>query len=174
MELKLDIFTSEMMGLTFDFQVNPDSCANNIHYENYIKFSAISDNVYGYGTTHVLIGNDCGREKLIGFITLRASSYIVMQDNIAHGEPALEIMELAVDKRYEHLGHGNTLVDYAISVADDTNEFVLGIKYIVVCADEQAVPFYVKNGFHKLSDYGLVPRNGANDNCVPMIVRIRE
>ena len=173
MELKLDIFPSDMMGLTWDFQVNPNSCANNTHYENYIKFSAITDNACGHDTTHALIGIDGDNKVLIGFITLRASSFITMQDDVAHGEAALEIMELAIDKRYEHNGYGETLIDYAIAIADDMNDYVLGTKYIVLCADEQAVPFYEKTGFEKLSNYGQIPRNGANDQCVPMIMRIR-
>ena len=137
------------------------------------KFSSITDNACGHGTTHALIGIDGDNKVLIGFITLRASSFITMQDDVAHGEAALEIMELAIDKRYEHNGYGETLIDYAIAIADDMNDYVLGTKYIVLCADEQAVPFYEKTGFEKLSNYGQIPRNGANDQCVPMIMRIR-
>ena len=88
MNERLELFSSEHIGLTWDFQVNPETCGNNTHYENYIRFSTLSDKRYGLGTTHVLIYSRCD--------------------------------------------------------------------------------------FAKLSDYAEVPRNGANDECIPMAIRIRE
>jgi len=35
--------------------------------------------------------------------------------------------------------------------------------YNLLCADRQAVPFYSRCDFVKLSDHAEVPRNGAND-----------
>ena len=174
MNERLELFTSEHMGLTWDFQVNPETCGNNTHYENYIRFSALSDKRYGLGTTHVLVGEENGNKILLGFMTLRSSSYIVQQDDSMHGEPALEIMELAIDRRYEHLGYGRRLVNAAIDLADSLTESSISFKYIVLCADRQAVPFYSRCDFAKLSDYAEVPRNGANDECIPMAIRIRE
>ena len=46
--------------------------------------------------------------------------------------------------------------------------------YYLLCTDRQAVPFYTRSDFTKLSDYAVVPRNGANDECIPMAIRIRE
>ena len=174
MNAKLELFTAEHLGLVWDFQVNPDSCGNSLHYENYIRFTALTDKRYGLGTTHALIGEEAGRKVLLGFITLRASSCVMQEENGFHGEPALEIMELAVDRRYEHHGYGRTLVNAAIDMADTLTEQMISFKYIVLCADHQAVPFYEKYGFYKVSDYAEIPRNGANDDCVPMIIRIRE
>jgi len=91
-----------------------------------------------------------------------------------HGEPALEIMELAVNQKYEHLGYGRKLVNFAIDLADNMTENSISFKYIVLCADAQAVPFYSRCDFAKISDYAEVPRNGANDECIPMAIRIRE
>jgi len=76
MNERLELFTNEHLGLTWLFQVNPDSCGNNEHYENYIKFSALTDKRYGLGTTHALIGEEDGKLILLGFITLRSSSLI--------------------------------------------------------------------------------------------------
>lgn len=174
METKINLLSENMIGLTWGFQVNPVSCGNNTHYENYIRFIAISDNKIGCGTTHVLIGKEDDKEVLIGFVTLRASSFVVMENDLAHGSAAIEIMELAVDQRYEKCGYGTKLIDYAIAVADEVNDAVMAVKYIVLCADSSAVAFYKSNGFERVSDYGYVPRNGANDDCVPMIMRIRD
>ena len=174
MNERLELFTNEHLGLTWLFQVNPDSCGNNEHYENYIKFSALTDKRYGLGTTHALIGEEDGKLILLGFITLRSSSLIFVQDETMHGEPALEIMELAVNQKYEHLGYGRKLVNFAIDLADNMTENSISFKYIVLCADAQAVPFYSRCDFAKISDYAEVPRNGANDECIPMAIRIRE
>jgi ribosomal protein S18 acetylase RimI-like enzyme len=174
MELRLEVFSAEFAGLAWGFQVNPVSCGNNGHYEEYIRLVAASDRLHGYGTTHAIIGNENGADILLGFITLRASSYIILQEGIARGNAALEIVELAIDRRYERIGIGSKLVDFAVAMADSLNEHFMGVKYIVLCADELAVPFYESYGFSKVSDYGDIPRNGANDGCVPMVLRIKD
>ena len=172
MELSLELFSQDLYGLTFDFKVNPLSCGNNEHYEQYIRFSALSDASQRYSTTHVLVGSEDGRRRILGFVTLRASSYIKRSGDVSHGESALEVMELAVDQRYERRGFGSLLMDYAVSLADDINSYYMAIKYIVVCADRQALPFYSEYGFSQVSDYGEIPHNGANDDCIPMFLQL--
>ena len=47
-------------------------------------------------------------------------------------------------------------------------------SYIEPALNRLSVPFYSRCDFAKLSDYAEVPRNGANDECIPMAIRIRE
>lgn len=159
--------------MAVDFQVNPSSCGNHTHYENYIRFSAITDAVCGHAFTHVVVDEDEGGARMSGFISLRASSLLSNDGATVRGDAALEIVELAVDKRCEKTGVGSLLLDFAIALAEHLNECFLSVKYIVLCADRQAASFYERYGFCKVTDYGDVPHNGANDDCVPMFLKIR-
>ena len=90
------------------------------------------------------------------------------------GDFALEIAELAVDERYERKGVGTELVNIALGAADFLRQHWLGIKYIAVCADPSAVGFYEKEGFRSVATLYEIPRDGWNDNCVPMYIALPE
>lgn len=47
-----------------------------------------------------------------------------------------------------------------------------GIKYAIVCADEQAVDFYRKIGFAPLMDIYIIPREQWNSGCIPMYINL--
>ena len=156
-----------------DFQVNPFSCGNHIHYENYLRFSAVADAVHGHAFTHVVVDEVEGQSRISGFISLRASSLLSNDGEAVRGDAALEIVELAVDKRCEKTGVGTLLLDYAVALAEHLNEYYLSARYIVLCADRQAAAFYERYGFRRVTDYGDVPHNGANDDCIPMFLKIK-
>lgn len=161
------------MGLTRGFQVNPNSCGNSFHYSEYISFCAITDQLEGHGTTHALIEeNDTGDKKLLGFITLRASSLVKRYDDADYGDAALEIVELAVGEEHEREGLGTILVSFALDTAVKIHSQYAAIRYITLCADEHAVSFYERFGFGKLENYGTIPKNGWNVNCIPMYLRL--
>lgn len=171
---RIELFKKEYAGLAWSFQVNPSSCGNNTHYELYLRTSAISDNLCGRGTTHVYIRGEGKEERILGFITLRASSYVKIYEDRFEGYPALEILELAVDEAYEGQGVGDALMKFAILTAVELNQNTLGIRYIVLCADPQAVSYYERYKFERIEDQGKVPRDGWNDNCIPMFVKLPE
>ena len=168
------IYNESYAGLAWGFQVDPDSCGNHEHYEEYIRLTAINDHNAGLGTTHAFIrqNEETGEKKLLGYITLRATSYIKTFEGVMHGSPALEIFELAVDKTVEHEGIGTILVKFALAKAHELNQSEVGIQYVTLCADELAVPFYEKMGFARMDDYGDVPRDNWNVDCVPMFIKL--
>jgi len=176
MPFYIDKMTQDYMGLTRNFTVNPYSCKNPLHYENYLKFCAISDQKRGIGVTHVLIDEheETKQKKIAGFITLKATSLTKSYEDYDEGHPALEIAELAIDKEYERRGLGTLLVQFAITTAAILNEEFLGIEYVVLCADPEAVNFYSKDtfGFKRLEEYYNVPREGWNVNCIPMFLKV--
>jgi ribosomal protein S18 acetylase RimI-like enzyme len=169
-------FNKEHAGLAFNFQVNPDSCGNHEHYENYLRFIALTDRKIGKGVTHVLIHKDSlsDMETIIGFVTLRASSLISESDNVMLGSAAIEVAEIAIDKRYERQGYGNAILDFVFLLVDDMRSSIIGVEYIIACADSASVSFYEKNDFVKLSEHYEVPREGWNRNCIPMVLRLPE
>lgn len=169
----IEILNDENVGLAWNFGVNPDSCNNPEHYENFIRFSALSDQKYGRGTTHLLIDEE--ERKLMGFITLRASSLIKIYSHMKEGHSALEISEIAVDKEFERIGVGTVLVNFAIALASRFNESALGIEYITLCSDPSALDFYLNKkrfGFGKLEDYHELPRDGWNNDCIPLFLKL--
>ena len=174
--LRLEDMSSDLAGLAWKFQVNPESCDNPAHYENYIRLTAIYDNDAGMGKTLVLVGDESDLEcesVIAGYITLKASSLITAYiDGARIGEPAVEVSELAVNKVYEHQGIGTQLVQYAIVTAQNLNKQFLGVKYIVLCADPKAVGFYKTFEFAELDDYSEIPREPWNRNCTPMCIRL--
>ncbi len=164
------------MGLTWNFRVNPESCNNPTHYEEYLKFNALTDQRCGLAVTHVLVEDDdtTRQKKIAGFIALKATSLVKEYEEYNEGHPALEIAELAIDKEYERHGFGTLLVQFAITTAASLNDNHLGIEYVVLCADPEAVEFYTKAplDFKKLEDYYNLPREGWNQNCIPLLVKI--
>ena len=59
----LSRFIDEDAGLAFYFKVNPGFCGNNGHYEEYLRFCAITDQESGKGVTHVLIDECAASHK---------------------------------------------------------------------------------------------------------------
>jgi len=176
----LELFKSDLVGLAWKFQVNPSSCGNSEHYSQYLRFIALTDKMSGKGTTHVFIRrrdeNDPAdiQDAILGFITLRATSYTQTEDTFVRGNPALEIYELAVAHSWERIGVGGRLVKFALSTALELNESSIGVQYITLCADERSVPFYEKFKFGKIEEQGEIPRDGWNVGCVPMFLRLPE
>lgn len=173
MSLSHELLGMENVGLAWGFRVSPSSCENPLYYSQYIQLSAMGDQKSGQSMTHVLVDDEIG--LLAGYVSLRATSLISVGENglpVVH--PTIEIAELAVDERYERKGVGTELVNIALGAADFLRQHWLGIKYIAVCADPSAVGFYEKEGFRSVATLYEIPRDGWNDNCVPMYIALPE
>jgi ribosomal protein S18 acetylase RimI-like enzyme len=165
-------FSGKYSGLAREFQVNPDSCGNHSHYEEYIKYCAVTDYMTGKGRTYIILNED--PQEIIGFVTLRASSLVDVGGKPISGRSAVEITELAVSANYEKQGYGKMLTDLALTIVDTMRTEYLGIEYITLCSDPQSVPFYSHIGFSKIADYYEIPREGWNENCIPMAMKLPE
>ncbi len=172
MSVRIEQFNKDMAGLAWSFQVNPDSCGNPEHYENYLRLVAITDRKEGNGVTYVVLEEQEENKKICGFVTLRTSSVIKQYEKKVQGEAALEITELAVDKYYEHKGVGKLLLALAVSIANEINTRFASVMHVALCADPMAVPFYKRFGFKKMEEYGDIPRDGWNEDCIPMMLTL--
>lgn len=173
MTYSIEPYTREIaqLGLASKFEVNPDSCGNADHFKEYLMYCAISDNNSGVAKTHVILNED--RSEILGFISLKATSLLEdCGEKYITGSPALEIYQLAVNKNYTGQAIGTKLVYFAVGTAQMLNKAHLGIKYILLAADAQAVGFYKKFGFGKLGDYYQIPKYHENSNCVPMFMQL--
>lgn len=171
---RIEKFDQEYVGLAWRFQVNPSSCGNHEHYEQYIRLMALDDQNRGKGTTHVFLHNYAGQDTILGYITLRATSYTENIDGVLYGNPAMEIFELAVSKAAERRHVGTELMKFALATAYELKSSTLGIQYITLCADEKSAPFYRKFGFGRIDEHGDIPREQWNVNCVPMFLKLPE
>lgn len=151
------------------FMVSRDICDNPEYFSEYLRFIAMSDQRKGIATTHMLINDG----DILGYITLRASSYTKDVCGTVLGEPAIEIFELAVADGNERTGTGSALVKYAILKAMDLRESI-GVRYVLLLATKSAVPFYEKIGFEKVGAIGEVPRDQMNQECIPMYLLLPE
>jgi len=133
---------------------------------------AVTDRNQRKGLTYVFIETEGEEKRILGFITMRTSSVIKQYENRIIGDAALEITELAVDKDYERQGVGKLLLALAVTVANGINSTLASVRYLALCADKQAVPFYERFGFKELTEYGDIPREGWNSDCVPMTLRL--
>lgn len=171
--MKRELISAEHISLAWRFNVSQSACANPIYYNEYIRFSALADSRSGISLTHVFIDED--EERIAGFISLRASSMISESETgslLVH--PSLEIAELAVDQNYERRGVGREMLNFALLCADNMRKEIAGIKFIIVCSDPMAVRFYEKIGFSYVKDLFDIPRDGWNDNCIPMYIQLPE
>lgn len=171
-----DIMSNNYADIAQEFKVNPQKCANPMHYENFIKFDCHIDQKQGMGVTHVFIDeDDTGSKKIAGYIALRCSSLIMnVGEQYKLGYPALEIAELAVDYNYENHGLGTDMVKFAIGEAVKMNENMIGIQYVILCADIAAVEFYSNRElkFSPIRQMQEIPRKHRNSECVPMMLKI--
>jgi ribosomal protein S18 acetylase RimI-like enzyme len=173
MARNLETLNKENMRLTRDFRVNPSSCANPEYFSWYLSNIAYSDWQKGLSTTHVLIDDEAGRERIVGYITLRASSFTQDIEGKVMGKPAVEIFELAIADGEERNGAGTLLVKVALSIAANLRRFI-GVRYVLLLAASTAVDFYKKFGFETVGSYGEIPKDQMNKECVPMYILLPE
>lgn len=165
-------FDTTMTGLAWDFHVSPSSCNNPAYYDEYIRFSALTDKKTGVSVTRVIVDTD--KNKIAGYVSLRASSLVGESASAKKTvQPAVEIAELAVDGEYESSGVGTNLLNIAIATAALLRE-TIGIRHIIVCSDPCAVGFYKKHGFADVASLYEYLHDGWNDDCHPMYITLPE
>lgn len=102
------------------------------------------------GITYLVFNN----KKIVAFFTISMDSLSVEKiedkDKIEcisiKTYPSLKIGRLAVDKNYECQGIGSYLVKLVVGKANQLSE-IIGCRFVVVNAKENAIPFYEKNEF---------------------------
>ena len=162
------VIDKDHVGLAGSFSVNPSSCENSEFYRDYLLYTALNDLYTGKNTTHLFVDEEANR--IMGFVSLRASAIISEGDceNMT-GIPALEVSVLAVDKDYTGQGVGSALIDYVIAQADELHRQYMGLQYIVLAADKNAVGFYKRMGFVSIENrWNRIPKENWSAECVPM------
>lgn len=157
--------------ITKDFiaETNPNGTD---FFNRYLNISAPIDRKSGNAQTHIMIETDNdGRQTIVGFYSLRASSLVKDTDDYNGariGEPALEIYQLAVRKDRQKQGIGTSLMMDIIAKVTEAAK-VIGIKHLLVCSVKESVGFYEKCQFKIIPHYKrYIPRNDSNIDCIGM------
>lgn len=176
----IEKFGMKHAGLSFSFQCNPERCKNPAYFTEYLCFNALSDDKTGMSLTFVMCEYE-GKAptKIMGFISLKATSLLYQNDEgQMEGYPALEIAELAVDQSCEGRGKGTDLLKYALVQCDFIRNDHAAVRYLVVCATEEAAGFYLKERptvqFGRAEDRYVIPREIWNDSCIPLYLKLPE
>lgn len=107
----------------------------------------------GMGRTYVAIEE--GETRVVGYYTISSSAvaFEAVPDNLPrHPVPVVLIGRLAVDNSARGSGLGETLLIHALQSAQRASE-ILGVYAVVVDAlDKNAKGFYLRYGFHELTD----------------------
>ncbi|MCH5209798.1 MAG: GNAT family N-acetyltransferase [Oscillospiraceae bacterium] len=167
----IEPFSENIFHLVKDFSASEDS--DDDYFKRYLFFNGLIDNEQGVAKTYVYL-EECGDDKkILGFYSIRCSSLIIgSSDNGERiGEPALEIVELAVHKDYQRNGIGTEMMKKIFSTAYTLKEHYLGVKHLVVCAKDSAKTYYEKFGFRVIPGYQNIPRSYDNQACIGMSVR---
>ena len=93
---------------------------------------------------------------VLGFVTLTCSEVDLRNgydiDDCNHANsydslPAIKVARLAVDSRYRGNAIGENLISHALSIAIEQIAPAVGCRFIITDAKQQAVEFYLKQGF---------------------------
>ena len=167
-DIQILVFDEDYLGLADSFKVSPNLCRNPVYYEMYLSRQALDDQKNGKCVTHIIarINSSGQADKIIGYITLCASSLNIRNNKDDFGShSAIKIEYIAIDTHFERHGFGTILLKYAITeIADELRQKYVGVKYIVTCADPDAVRFYSNYGFELCDDKYDVSNNSQNVN----------
>jgi ribosomal protein S18 acetylase RimI-like enzyme len=146
------------------------------YFKIYLDNNGLLDNKQGIAKTWIyIIEDDDGNRTMAGFYAIRCSSLIMdIGSKEKIGEPAIEIVELAVHRDYRYQGIGTRMMQDIIATAFELKDKYLGVKHLVVCAKKSAKDYYKdKFKFSELPGHKQIPRNGDNIECIGMSLSLR-
>lgn len=169
----IEPFSKEHFPLLSDFYVNDKNGYD--YFRDYLVYNGLLDNQQGIAKSFVYVETTENGKKILGFYAIRSSSLILGTTDGGEklGEPALEIVELAVHKDYRGYGIGKTMMQNIFATAYQLNSEFLGIKHLVVCAKETAMTYYEQFKFKQIPGYQNIPRSSDNEGCIGMSVRLQ-
>jgi len=165
------------MELGTDFFVRPIEVTDSVNHfktgnpaflplKSFLKNQAKDFQESMVAQTYVCIEIDeKGKEdgRVIAYITLTCSEIDLREsyklEDCAYANkydslPAVKIARLAVDSRFQKHGLGAILVDLTIAIAIDEIAPMIGCRFVVTDAKQEALEFYKKQGFTLLDTEG--------------------
>jgi ribosomal protein S18 acetylase RimI-like enzyme len=134
---------------------------------NFLKEQTQYYELHKLGTTQLILNDDTN--ELLGYFTLKNTAMLInLDDKKLRGESAVEILRLAIDKKYQNLGIGSkTLKAILMDIYQYSLEFA-AVKMVVLYSLPKSVDFYIKNQFLPLKYFMNMLYDECQNNCVSM------
>ncbi len=126
---------------------------------------------------------DPERRKAAACVSVSCSSLpVVSSDVYTDTVPAVEITNLALDENYQKLhmaddpslGYfSDSVLNYMVSVVNDFSSDYCGATHIILYSTPQAIHFYERNGFSKITaSHFMIRHNYYLEGCTPMLLEL--
>ena len=119
------------------------------------------------GNTRTTLFFDEDTDQLVAFCATKCSSIKTMGDSIFSLCPTLEIAVLCVDNRFRYMGIGQSIFDHLFQQIYHIKRRT-GLQLVTLFAIPDAVAFYQKLNFRKLSKSMKILYSPVHKGCVPM------
>jgi GNAT superfamily N-acetyltransferase len=156
----MKILREELLFQSLDYtshqkMIQGFSCGNDL-IDNYIKtdFRSEYNHSFGLASTQLVTYED----QLVAFVTSRCTQVKIEEDEAKEigtelfFVPALEIMYLAVDKRFQQRGIGESVVVSMIYEAYQVLKYY-GCRYLFLWSVPKAKNFYIEKCFFDQTSY---------------------
>ncbi len=127
--------------------------------KSFLRNNALEFHQNDIAKTYVLV-NDSSLPKIGGYLTLMCSEVMLGQGYRLEDSPkshqydtfaAIKIARLAVDQRLQGHGYGTRMVKWSISLVKEKIMPLVGCRFLIVDAKQNAISFYENVGFMLLN-----------------------
>lgn len=119
------------------------------------------------GNTCTTLFLDESDNTLVAFCSTKCSSLKVKGNDILSLCPCVEIAALCVDDRYRYMGIGQTIIRHIIQQICNI-KITVGVQLIILFALPEAVQFYLKLNFRKITHGMKIFYSPMHEGCIPM------
>ena len=119
------------------------------------------------GNTCTTLFFDEDDNKLVAFCSIKCSSLKVKGGKLLNLCPSVEIAVLCVDDQYRYMGIGQAIITHTLQQIYKIKKIV-GVQFVTLFALPDAVAFYQKLNFHKLSKIVKIFYALGHEGCIPM------
>lgn len=120
---------------------------------NYLRSKALEDSTKNEATTTLVVKKYRSQLCLLGYYTLKNTALLFKPDQNLRGYPAIEIMYLAIDKRFQRQGIGTKVLQRIIYQTIQLSDSFSAVTVLVLSSKNCAAEFYKKNHFRELGPY---------------------
>jgi len=130
--------------------------ASLVPLKSFLRQNALEFHQNDIAKTYVLVNDSTAASKVWGYLTLMCSEVMLGQGYRLEDSPksyqydtfaAIKIARLAVDQRLQGYGYGTRMVKWSISLVKEKIMPLVGCRFLIVDAKQNAISFYENVGF---------------------------
>ncbi len=147
-------------------------CCGKEGLDNYLKEVALKDQDHHKATTTLIVKNYRGKTTLIGYYTLKNTCILFRSANTLRGYPAIEIVFLAIDKKYQRKGIGSKILKKIIYKSIEISRSFSAITVLILSSEKDVVGFYKKNRFIDFPDVFEILHDDCRKATIPLLLNL--